>query len=465
MTLPPPVVPNNEVALIDERAEELGCAIPELMLRAGKALADAVQHRHPEGRVLVACGPGNNGGDGYVAARLLAEAGRNVALWPIVEPRSILCQEQAAEIPPGVTGITEPEADQQYSVILDAMLGAGISGKLRAPVAEAMQVLRALDIPCIAADIPTGLVSNEALPDTHTITFQIAKQDLDPQHSQVVDIGIPAKAINETSSVLFRRFPRFHKEGHKGDNGNIFVLAGWQFPGARHYCSSAALSAGCDLVHCYIPEGEALDHACVRHTPSSTNLSALITRCDVLLIGPGMGDQHGELIDEVFSIACEQNIPCVLDADAVHHLKYKLRGNQHPPLIITPHRGELRALTGNDDYDEAAVHEFAAPNKVILAKGAVDFISDGQQWQHNPYGNPRLAVGGTGDVLAGLCAGLLARGCSLFDAARLAVYWECMTADQLWQDMGPCYLPDDILGELAQVLRQELSAKQLWPPG
>ncbi len=464
MALNPPLVPNSEVALIDERAVQLGCNIEQLMEQAGSALCAHIHNTNEAAAVLVACGPGNNGGDGYVAARLLANAGHRVAVWPVSQARSLLCQKQSAALPESVEIITDANALNGFDIIIDAILGAGVEGEPRQGVKEALEQLRQLKIPCVAADMPTGLEHGLALDSCTTITFQVNKQSLINENVQVIDIGIPAAAYCDTSSVLFRHFPKHSISGHKGDNGSVFVLAGWQFPGARHYCSQASYLTGCDLVHCYVNDDDSVDHACVRQTPSTCELNTLIARCDVALIGPGMGRMHKSLIEECFAIAKELNKPCVLDADAVHILKFQLRGDDHPPVLITPHRGELKALTSSEAYDEGSIHEFASAQKIILAKGAIDFISDGMQWQHNPNGNPRLAVGGTGDVLAGLCAGLVARGCSLFDAARLAVYWECISADTLWQDMGPSYLPDDILHELPNTLHVELDKLDAWPP-
>jgi NAD(P)H-hydrate epimerase len=110
------------------------------------------------------------------------------------------------------------------------------------------------------------------------------------------------------------------------------------------------------------------------------------------------------------------------------------------------------------------VHAFARRDRVVLAKGPVDLVSDGRRWQRNPRGNPRMAVGGTGDCLAGLCAGLMARGCTPFDAARLAVLWLTMTADRRWAVEGPCYLPEDLVADLPAVLRDLLTPLDRWPP-
>ena len=464
MMLNQPVVPNSEVRLIDERAVALGCDIAELMERAGAAVSAYIREHYPNDTILICCGPGNNGGDGYVAARLLAERGHEVAVWPVSDPKSALCKQQAQALPKHVRCITSLKELNKVDLIIDAILGAGIQGQLRQNVKQALNELRHIDCPCIAVDIPTGCESGEALDCAHTITFQVAKQSLINVPHTVVDIGIPDTAYADTSATLIRLFPKHQRNSHKGNNGTVFCLSGWQFPGARHYSSMAALKTGCDLVHCWVRPEDEIDHACVRQESGTAQLADVIERADVLLLGPGMGRQHKSVIEECFQIARDYEKPCVIDADAIHQLKYHLRSQRHPPVLLTPHRGELAALTGLRDIKEADIHDFAEIDKVVLAKGAVDFISNGSHWQRNPYGNPRMAVGGTGDILAGLSAGLIARGLSLFDAARLAAYWSCSSADVLWQEQGPCYLPDDIIEQLAIVLRDDLSEIDTWPP-
>lgn len=464
MNLPAPIVPSSEVSLIDQRALALGCDIGELMERAGAAICAHVREHYPQSQVLICCGPGNNGGDGYVAARLLAERGQQVAVWPISEAKSALCKQQAQALPESVRIISAPNELTQVDVIIDAILGAGSNGPLRHHIKQALDALRHIDCPALAVDIPTGCESGEALDCAHTITFQVSKQPLHQLPHTVVDIGIPSAAYCDTSQTVMQLFPRHQRNSHKGNNGSVFCLSGWQFPGARHFCSMAALRSGCDLIHCWVRAQDQIDHACVRHEENSSQLAELIQRSDVLLIGPGMGRQHKQIIEECFQIARDYEKPCVIDADAIHQLKFHLRSNRHPPTLITPHRGELAALLSKREIQEHDIHAFAHSNKVLLAKGAVDFITDGQQWQRNPYGNPRMAVGGTGDILAGLCAGLIARGLSLFDAARVAAFWSCTSADRLWQEQGPTYLPDDILDSLGPNLRDLLSALSAWPP-
>jgi len=132
-------------------------------------------------------------------------------------------------------------------------------------------------------------------------------------------------------------------------------------------------------------------------------------------------------------------------------------------LLITPHRSEARTLLGGVATDET-LHAFARPDRVILAKSVVDLITDGRRWQHNPRGNPRMAVGGTGDVLAGVAAGIMARGATPFDAARMAVLWVTIAGDGLWETHGPCYDALHLIDALPATLRSLLEPLNMWPP-
>ncbi len=475
--LPAPIVPLAEVALIDAAAVDMGCQLPELMQAAGRVVADRAQAMAPTGRILVVCGGGNNGGDGYVAARSLAEAGRDVELWAVQEPGSELSRAVAAELPETVARLDGPPEDPP-ALIIDAILGAGVTGPPRDPVPAVLNALRALDRPCLAVDAPTGAAHGQALPHCRCVTFQVDKRELAAaceEPPEVVDIGIPDEAITHVNRSCLRRFPALRADAHKGNHGELLVVGGGPFPGALHYASRAALFTGLDLVHALTAGQPDLPPNIVRHVhegrnlvPTSTEvLSSRLARSSAVLIGPGAGraPRTDDALRQVFDLAADMGIPMVIDADGLTALARPIR--EHPadgvPLIITPHAGELRHIFGRK-VDDAEIHAFARDNRLVCTTRHVDLLTDGSRWQRNHLGNPRMAVGGTGDLLAGLTAGFLARECEPFDAARLALYWLSTTADACWQDLGPCYLPEDILATLADILRTGLTALGDWPP-
>jgi ADP-dependent NAD(P)H-hydrate dehydratase / NAD(P)H-hydrate epimerase len=476
MALPPPVIPCDEVALIDEAAVSLGCTIGDLMERAGEALAEEAIRLSGDGLVLVACGPGNNGGDGWVCARHLHEAGHPVAVWVVSDPASPLCREQAGRCPTSVPRVTTTPPNT--ALIVDAMLGAGAHGRPRSPIDRALTALQQTGLPVLAADVPTGLGTDLVLPATLTLCFQVAKSDLlgaaGVGEFKTVDIGIPEAAIRQVQPTCMRRFPCHHKYGHKGSHGELLVVGGGRFPGALDFACRAAVISGCDLVRAWAPQGPPLPSTIIVHRQEMDTLqpaepgelTPLIVRCGAVLIGNGIGRLPGaiEAAEQAFSLAIDLGVPVVVDADGLSILADALDAlpEDAPPVLVTPHRGEASYLVGRSD--DEAMHRYARPNRVVLAKGPVDLVSDGRRWQHNARGNPRLAVGGTGDVLAGLAAGLMARGVSPFDAARMAVLWLTEAGDDLWREQGPCYDALTLLGRLPKTLRHLLEPLGMWPP-
>lgn len=478
MVLPSPVVPMAETALIDAAAVDLGQSLDDLMARAGAALADEAERMAGDGEILIATGPGNNGGDGWVAAELLAERGQHVAVWPVREPTTTLATAAAERARRTVEVLARPE-DDRPALIVDCLLGAGVTGELRAWAREAVETLTALGAPVLAADVPTGIGASTMLVPDRVLCFQVAKRELldDPRVGEfkTVDIGIDPAATLEVQRPCLQRFPLHAAGGHKGEHGELLIVAGGAFPGALDFAARAAAISGCDLVRTWTSDGPPLPPHIVAHrqpgrwlAPAVPELlSPLIARASAVLIGPGLGREPGtaEAARQAFSLAVDMEVPVVIDADGITHCAGALR--DHPALgadlLLTPHRGEARTLLGQA-VDEEDVHAFARCNRTILLKGRSDLITDGGRWQRNPRGNPRMAMGGTGDCLAGLAAGLVARGCTAFDAARIASYWLTTAADALWQELGPCYLTGSILDRLGPVLRREMAAIDRWPP-
>jgi len=478
MALPAPVVPLSEVALIDEAAVALGQDLGQMMENAGAALAREAERMVPGGPVLVACGPNNNGGDGYVCARLMAEAGREVWLLPVMPPKSSLCQEQASRLPPTVRVIDRVPA-KAPALLIDAILGAGARGRPREPIAQALGSLRALGCPILAADVPSGIGSDLCLPATLTLCFQVAKAELLRQPGlgefKTVDIGVLPAAYQEVQHSCLRRYPPLKRSGHKGTHGELLIIGGGAFPGALEFCARAAVMTGCDLVRAWTGGGPTLPPTIVVHRESEgtlnpanpEELTPMLVRASAVLIGPGLGRAPGavEAAQQAFSLAVEMGVPIILDADAIAALADTLREmpESDARILITPHRTEARNLLGGP-VDDDSLHAWARPDRVLLAKAVVDLITDGRRWQRNPRGNPRMAVGGTGDVLAGVAAGLMARGASPFDAARMAVLWVTTAGDHLWLDQGPCYDALSVIAELPATLKSLLKPMSMWPP-
>jgi ADP-dependent NAD(P)H-hydrate dehydratase / NAD(P)H-hydrate epimerase len=480
MPLPAPIIPLDEVEIIDAAAVALGQDLAVLMEAAGAALAKEAGRLAPSGEILVACGPGNNGGDGYVAARLLAKAGRQVAVWPVVPPASDLCRLNRERLPDAVRLVAAPPA-RPPALIIDALLGAGVRGPPRAPIPTALDALRRLHAPVLAADVPSGLGTSDVLPALFTVCFQAAKHELlgSPATSEfiTVDIGMDPRAWLEVQPSALRRFPGLPRNAHKGVNGELLVVGGGPFPGTLELACRAAICTGCDLVRAWTSEGPPLPATVVTHrqpgsllTPVTTGeLTPIAVRAGAVLIGNGLGREERavEAARQVASLCLEMDVPIVLDADGIPACAdMAARERSGSSVLLTPHRGEARNLLGlSTQAEEEQLHAYAAVHRVMLSKAPVDFISDGWRWQRNRRGNPRMAVGGTGDVLAGLSAGLMARGCKPFDAARIAILWITEAGDELWAEQGPCWDALDLIARLPATLRRLFAEAGLaWPP-
>lgn len=481
MPLPAPVIPLDEVPLIDAAAASLGQDVCDLMEAAGRALAREAVRMAPAGEILIACGPGNNGGDGYVCARLLAREGRQVSVWPAVPPSSDLCRLNRERLPAAVRIVAAPPA-KAPALLVDAILGSGGHGLPRPPLAAALDALRRLGCPVLAADVPSALGTPAVLPATRTVCFQAARRELLGSASTrefiTADIGIDDRAWLEVQPSCLRRFPGLPADAHKGVNGELLVVGGGPFPGALELACRAAMMTGCDMVRAWTCEGPALPPTVVVHRQDASHLmpcdagelTPFVVRAGAVLIGNGTGREPRavEAVRQAFSLCQELGVPVAIDADGIASCAEAIRTLPagSAPLLLTPHRGEMRTLLAQAAAaDEEQIHAFAAPNRVILAKAPVDFISDGWRWQRNRRGNPRMAVGGTGDCLAGLAAGLMARGCAPFDAARIAVLWLTEAGDALWAERGPCWDALDLIAALPATLRRLFASAGLpWPP-
>ena len=479
MQLPAPIVPMAETSLIDENVVHLGEALDQLMTRAGMQVAQEAVQLCPEGDFLIVAGSGNNGGDGYVAARTLLEQGRDVSIWPVKAPKTPLAK-QAAEacmrLQPRILHHAPTEAP---SLIIDALLGCGQKGALDEHTVDALTQLRPLAKAVLAIDVPSGLMTRHMLPNCKTLCLQVAKSEMlarpDVGEFKTVDIGVPPSAYQDIHHTVLRQFPPLLQHGHKGQHGECLVIGGGMYPGALEFASSAALLTGCDLVRVITSDGPPLPPSIIQHRLPGKYLSAidpdmlssLLLRAGCMLIGPGLGREPGtsDMARQAFGICYDMGIPIVVDADGISALSHELQELPpgDTPVVITPHQGEARSLLGNA-ISQQALHQFARPDRVLMVKGVVDLITNGRRWQRNPRGNPRMAVGGTGDLLSGLTCGLIARGCNSFNAGRMALFWLCSAADELITEFGPCYNPEHIIERLPHTLRRHLRQLGMWPP-
>ena len=464
------MLPLVEFRVLDHNAIALGIDLGELMENAGKAVADTLRERFPEAqRIVVACGSGNNGGDGLVIARLLTEAGLDVKVVLAGEPRSEIAQQARArwggEVhPPQALAKLLAEAEMS----IDALLGSGLQGGLREPYGS-MAVALNEGPPVLAVDVPSGLGLPDAVQPQLTVTFHALKEGMSETSCGeiiVADIGFPPEAEICTGPGELQLLPPTDVTARKGQNGVVAFVGGGPYTGAPSLAAMGAYRMGADLVPMYVPESAASvvarhapelivhslpgDHFAPEHVATVLEAEA---KADVLLVGPGLG-RDSETVAAVNALLREWCKPRVIDADAL----FGLQPAAAQDALLTPHAGELARLAKAAGIDvggrEATVTAVArAYGATVLAKGPEDIISDGSCTRRNRTGHPRLAVGGTGDVLAGMCAAALARGLTGFQAARLAA-WLLGTAGERAAELhGAGFLATEVAAQVPLVMR------------
>ncbi|MGC4043692.1 MAG: NAD(P)H-hydrate dehydratase [Armatimonas sp.] len=431
---------------LDRRAiEEVGIPGVCLMQSAGEALARAVSGAH---RVAILCGKGNNGGDGFVAARMLAGLGAEVSVFAENGSTGDAQVHKAALAGCGID--VQPLAafspETRFDVLLDCLLGTGAKGAPRGAIAEAITKLNTSETETVACDIPSGVnadtgeVAGEAVKAVRTVTFAAVKPGLllypGAEYAgqvTVADIGIPKTLLNSLESEVTTTDwvravlpPRTQsRDANKGAFGRLLILAGSDnMPGAAALSAMSALRAGCGLVYVAIDgPARAAFSALVPEAvlASRSEIPELLPRVNALAIGPGLG-RAGETRALVESLLKETSLPAVVDADGLAGLV------PHKNLVITPHPGEAAELLGKSTKDvqadrEASVRALAEKyGAVALLKGARTLIAAEGKLFYNREGSVALATAGSGDVLTGVIGALLAGGLSPLEAARVAAW-------------------------------------------
>lgn len=487
---------------VDAAAIAGGISGIALMETAGAAVAARARARLPTGgRALVLCGPGNNGGDGVVAARLLAEGGYAVELRLLGE-RAALTGD-AALAAEAWTGPIERVASAVLppcDLVIDALFGAGLSRDLDGEARALVEAVNACGHPVLAVDVPsgidgdTGTVRGAAIRATETVTFVTLKPGhlLEPGRSlcgqlSVADIGTGAAALEvglaACGAPLYRNapdlwaatWPRLTGASHKYTRGHALVLSGPATKtGAARLAARGALRIGAGLVTVAAPASALAENAAhltaimLRACETADDLDDLLTdeRLNVVLAGPGLGT--GEPTRERVAVAAAAGRGLVLDADALTSFSGQARllaahlADGDASAVLTPHAGEFarlfdgtRAMAEGADKATRARAAAALTGAVVVYKGSDTVIADPDgRVAINDHGSPYLGTAGSGDVLGGLIAGLLAQGMPPFEAAAAGVW---LHGDAGLRH-GPGLIAEDIPELMPAVLRGLLDA-------
>ena len=496
-----------QMRALEQAAVDAGGSLEALMEAAGLAVAQEawMQLGQLEGRrIAVLVGPGNNGGDGLVAARYLADWGAQVRCYALA-PRDDPQWTQTAEAGIPCGSVADDDAGLEAlrallnsaELIIDALLGAGRSRPIEGALAGILEALAAARAQragprLIAVDLPTGIDPDSGLADPltvapdETVTFAYPKVGLYTQPGaglagdvQTVDIGIPAALAGDLTVELVERrdakalLPERPARSHKGTFGRVLVVAGSAaYPGAAILAASAAYRAGAGLVTLATPAS--LIPALVSAMPEVTYLplddagagdlaaiEAALPQYDALLIGPGLGQADGSvaLVRALLRSPGARGLRgVVVDADGLNALAGADWSADLPAnVVVTPHPGEMARLTGRD-IEAVQGARLAIAQESAAAWGATVVLKGANTVVASPDGATRvsaiahaaLATAGTGDVLAGALAGLLAQGLPPLDAATLAVYLQGNAGERAARSMGSAgATAGDVLRELA----------------
>ena len=508
-----------DMMVTDYNCEYLGLSRLCLMESAGKSLAEevgkiAVYTFSKPVKVVIFTGSGGNGGDGFVAARYLLNRGYDVDIYMLKDNiRSFEAKtnfEILQNMRPRLSRLNihnlktledinrcevAKSSDAEY-VIVDGLLGTGIKGKLQANVKRAIEVINDSNGVKISVDVPSGMdpltgeVADIAVVPDYTISFHKIKDGVRDADEELVgglvtaDIGIPFEAEYFVNFGDFLRLKNRDSSSHKGNNGRLLVVGGSKdYAGAPAIAGMAAIGAGCDLVYVASPENaaEAIkstspdlivkslegDKLSLGHMQEILELSEKV---DAVLLGPGAGiDEDTAKLFNV--LASKIKKPILFDADSLKQVELSLIKNRDD-VILTPHIFEFKSFfnVGDDmklDIDSADFNKvdenITAFQKVtrqikgtVIVKGQFDLILQNTKFKINKSGNAGMTVGGTGDALAGICAGLLAQDLSAFDAASLGAFINGLAGDKAYDVRGNGFSATDLVSYVGVVIKDGL---------
>ena len=491
----------SQVRELDRCAiEDEGIPGITLMKRAAEAVVEVIQQHFPNlSRCTVLCGAGNNAGDGYLVGGLLADKGIGVQILSLAGKPAKgtdaglaydYAQSSSAQWG-NAKDVQAALAAEQPEVLVDALLGTGVKGQVRPAYRQAIEVMNATALPVVAVDLPSGLcadtgaVLGACVQATHTVTFVGRKVGLysneGPERCGLVhysSLGIakavyaslesPGVGLLELNS-LRQALPPRRRNTHKRAEGHLLVIGGkLGMGGAALLTAEAALYAGAGLVS--VATHSSNISAILARRPElmpapvhqAEDLAPLLRQASALVIGPGLGTDGWA--KTLFTAAWQTDLPMVIDADGLNLLAggaFSQQASRHGNLVLTPHPGEAARLLDRSDIQSDRVQAVKDLQQtfggVALLKGVGTLIAAEQGISLNPYGNPGMAVAGTGDVLAGVIGSLLAQGQPPATATCLGAALHSRAADLLVAESGERGL---LAAELAPLIRTLINRKR-----
>lgn len=515
-------ISSEEVAILDNNSEWLGIPKSYLMECAGYSFTMEIIKRYnlnknSSSKVIIFCGTGNNGGDGFVVARHLSSFGIRSLVVLLGKPNNIRTQEakqnwdiisnslnyliqirlirDSTDIKSLSTALDESNG---FNIIVDGLLGTGIKGNIREPVSTAIDFINKLkkvrEIPIVSIDVPsgldpnTGIVAHKAVKSDLVITFHRNKRCMTTDSEYIKEICVKSIGIPWEASLFVGRgdlIPTLKIrdiDNHKGQFGRFLVIGGSKnYSGAPAYSSLTGIHFGCDLVITYVPQvvGDVIrnysPNLIVRTQPGDwlnshalDEISWLIEWSNAIVIGPGMGTEKETetLLVKLLDRLKKGNKSFVLDADALKLIKDHLDLIKGQPVILTPHEEELKIMTNVELPPYNSIEErgkiiFNLANELevtLLVKGPYDFISNGKQLKVNRTGCPEMSMGGTGDVLAGLCASFLTTDNDSFKSACSAAFFNGYLGEYCKKTIGPRFTTTHMIKNINDAILKLINA-------
>ena len=484
-----PSITSSEMRALEVNAQYFGVNLLQLMENAGRSVAQEIISRFQKNKkAVVFCGLGGNGGDGFVAARHLLAADFEVTVVLMGRSRDINHEAtlsnwvilQSLQDKVDLLEVTDSSLIPKVNagIVIDALLGTGTKGKLKAPITQAVNYINSLSSFKIAVDVPTGIDSDtgevlgSAVRADLTITFHKEKPGLEKAKKYVgdlvvADIGLPQEMerFAGPGDVYFATKPR-SPTSHKGDFGRVLVIGGSEvYSGAPTLVSLAAMRTGVDIVYLAAPAKTALaissmspDLITIKLEGNNLNpanietLKPYLAMVDAVIMGPGLGlsPETAKFVKACIDEVEKAKKPLLLDADALKAFA-KFKRPLKVPLVLTPHAGEYNILTGevlpeNQEERILAIQKTAKKlNAVVLVKGKVDLICNAERAKLNFTGNAGMTVGGTGDVLSGIVGGLMALKVEAFEAAVAGAFVNGAAGDLVANEIGFHMVATDII--------------------
>lgn len=501
-------ISSREMRALETNAEYFGVTLLQLMENAGRNISEEIMKRFTvDKRIVFFCGLGGNGGDGFVAARHLLANGYNIMIvlagkskdinhpsagqnWVALQP--FLDKTLMFEVLDS-SSIPKINAD----IIVDALLGTGTKGALKAPISQLVECINASVGFKIAVDVPTGIDSDTgdvlgtAVKADLTITFHRSKIGLEKAKKHtgelvIKGIGLPEQIerFSGPGDISLVKKPRV-STAHKGDFGRLLVIGGSEvFSGAPTLVSLAALRTGVDIVYTASPAKTAyeissispdlitikLDGSNVKLS-NVTQLLPYLDQVDAVVMGPGLGlnSETSDFVKSFVEAVEKVGKPLLLDADGLKAFA-KFKRPLKVPLVLTPHAGEFGILTGEklpEDLESKVelIRKVAKQlNATICVKGKVDIICDGKRVKLNSTGNAGMTVGGTGDILSGIIGSLLAQKNDPFEAAVAGAFVNGACGDFVASEIGFHMVATDIIDWIPRVLMDPMSHSKVHKP-